>query len=149
MNILQDLYTLYEQDYVQWCEATVAQLQAGDLTHLDLDHLTEEIDSLGKRDRRELKSRLIVLLAHLLKRIYVDSPEDFNGWELTIREQRRQIQDLLDDSPSLKSYVGEIFDRCYENAIADVRLEYTQAPFPNTLSFDGNIEGLLSKQYWT
>lgn len=148
MKILQDLYTLYEQDYLQWCEAMVAQLKTGDLTHLDLDHLIEEIESLGKRDRRELKSRLTVLLAHLLKRIYVDSPENLNGWELTIREQRRQIEDLLDDSPSLKAYVGEIFDRCWERAIADVRLEYFSTVFPDDWSFDGDIETLLSTQYW-
>ena len=148
MNILQDLYTLYEQDYVQWCEATVAQLKAGDLTGLDVDHLIEEIERLGKRDRRELKSRLTVLLAHLLKRTYVDSPENFNGWELTIREQRRQIEDLLDDSPSLNAHVREIFERCWERAIADVRLEYSSTLFPDAWAFDGDIKALLSTQYW-
>jgi len=148
MNILQDMHTLYEQDYVRWCEATVAQLQAGELTHLDVEHLIEEVESLGKRDRRELKSRLTFLLAHLLKRMYVESPENFNGWELTIREQRRQIQDLLDDSLSLKPYVDQIFEKCWERAIADLRLEYSQTPFPDRWPFDSTIESLLSEHYW-
>jgi hypothetical protein len=93
-------------------------------------------------------NQLTVLLAHLLKRIYVNSPENFQGWELTIREQRRQIQDLLQDSPSLKSYLGEVFNTAYQNALDDVRLEYQQAEFPDTWEFELNSESLLSDNYW-
>jgi len=80
METIPDLKRLYEQDFVAWCEATVTRLKAGRLDAIDIENLMEEIDSLGKRDRRELKSRLSVLLAHLLKRIYVNSPENFTGW---------------------------------------------------------------------
>ena len=88
-----------------WCEDTAAKLRSRELDNLDSDNLIEEIKSLGRSERRELKNRLMVLLAHILKRMYVNSPENFNRWELTIVEQRKQIKGLLQDSPSLKPYL--------------------------------------------
>ncbi|MCL6436471.1 MAG: DUF29 domain-containing protein [Leptolyngbyaceae cyanobacterium HOT.MB2.61] len=148
MNSTLNTQNLYDQDFVEWCEITAAQLRDRKFDQVDLENLIEEIEGLAKRDRRELKNRLTVLLAHLLKRIYVNSPENFQGWELTIREQRRQIQDLLQDSPSLKSYLGEVFNTAYQNALDDVRLEYQQAEFPGTWEFELNSESLLSDNYW-
>jgi hypothetical protein len=148
MKTLQDMKKLYEQDFVEWCEATVDQLKSKDLENLDLENLIEEVESLGRRDRRELKSRLTVLLAHLLKRTYVESPENFNGWELTIREQRRQLQDLLTDSPSLKPYLREILETVYATALSDVKLEYQNAHFPETFPFNPETEMLLSDDDW-
>ncbi len=148
MNSTFDIQNLYDQDFVEWCEITAAQLRDRKFEQVDLENLIEEIEGLAKRDRRELKNRLTVLLAHLLKRTYVNSPENFQGWELTIREQRRQIQDLLQDSPSLKSYLGEVFNTAYQNALDDVRLEYQQNEFPGTWEFELNSESLLSDNYW-
>ncbi|EKQ67359.1 protein of unknown function DUF29 [Leptolyngbyaceae cyanobacterium JSC-12] len=148
MNSTLNTQNLYDQDFVEWCEITAAQLRDRKFEQVDLENLIEEIEGLAKRDRRELKNRLTVLLAHLLKRIYVNSPENFQGWELTIREQRRQIQDLLQDSPSLKSYIGEVFNTAYQNALDDVRLEYQQNEFPGTWEFELNSESLLSDNYW-
>lgn len=149
MATIPDIKHLYDHDFVAWCEATVAQLKAGQLDQIDLENLIEEIDSLGKRDRRELKSRLTVLLAHLLKRLYVNLPENFNGWELTIREQRRQLQDILSDSPSLKSYLWEVFDQAYANVGSDLKLEYPQVEFPNSWPFAfEDLDALLSQAYW-
>ncbi len=149
MQTTQTLQNLYEQDFVAWCEATVAQLKAGQLDQLDIENLIAEIDSLGKRDRRELKNRLIVLLAHLLKRMYVNSPDNFAGWELTIREQRRQINALLTDSPSLKPYLKEVLNDAYLDARSDVQLEYANATLPETCPFSTeNSLALLSQVYW-
>ena len=139
---------LYEQDFVAWCEDTANKLKKRDLDHLDFENLIEEIESLGRSDRRELKNRLTVLFAHILKRIYVNSPENFNGWELTIIEQRRQIQDLLEDSPSLKSYLAEILAKVYANALNDVQFEYKQTEFPQTWQFEIETDLLLSQKYW-
>jgi hypothetical protein len=77
--------SLYEEDILLWVEETVSQLKAGDFEHLDLEHLIEEIEALGISQKRELLSRLVVLLEHLLKRLYVDLPYDYNGWERTIK----------------------------------------------------------------
>jgi fumarate hydratase class II len=102
--------TLYELDYLLWTEETVAKLRARDFDQVDLENLIEEIEDLGRSQKRELKQRLKTLLEHLLKRIYVDMPQEFNGWERTIREQRQQIKLELMDSPSLKSVWGKSFD---------------------------------------
>lgn len=139
---------LYNRDFVEWCEMTASQLKDRKFENLDLENLIEEIESLAKRDRRELKNRLTVLFAHLLKRIYVESPESFNGWELTIREQRRQIQNFLHDSPSLNPYLGEILNTVYQDALEDVRFEYKQTEFPDTWEFDLESTALLSETYW-
>ncbi|HIK45966.1 MAG TPA: DUF29 domain-containing protein [Leptolyngbyaceae cyanobacterium M65_K2018_010] len=148
MQTTQTLQKLYEQDFVAWCEATVAQLKAGQLDQLDIENLIEEIDSLGKRDRRELTSRLRVLLAHLLKRLYVPTPENFNGWELTIVEQRKQIQALLKDSPSLKPYLVETLPEVYLDSLELVSVEYKQVSFPKNCPFRNEGDELLFKQYW-
>ena len=109
MSQLTGINKLYERDFSLWVEDTVAKLKARKFDELDLDNLIEEIDSLGKRDKRELRNRLDVLLNHLLKRCYIPSPENYRGWELTIREQRKQVQRLLEESPSLRNYLFEIF----------------------------------------
>ncbi len=140
--------TLYEQDFVAWCEDTVAKLRKRDLDYLDFDNLIEEVESLGKSDRRELRNRLMVLFAHILKRMYVNSPENFNGWEVTIVEQRKQLKGLLKDSPSLKPYLTEILAEVYADALDIVAPEYKQTPFPETWQFDGQADVLLSKKYW-
>jgi len=67
----------------------VAKLRLRNIDDLDFENLIEEVENLAISDRRELKNRLIVLFAHLLKRIYVNLPDNFNGWELTIIEQRQ------------------------------------------------------------
>lgn len=147
-KIISKLDTLYEQDFVAWCEDTAAKLKNRDLENLDFENLIEEIESLGKSDRRELRNRLMVLLAHILKRMYVNSPENFAGWEVTIVEQRKQLKGLLKDSPSLKPYLREILAEVYADALDIVAPEYKQTQFPQTWQFDVETDVLLSKKYW-
>lgn len=147
-QIISQTDTLYERDYVAWCEDTATKLRTRDFEHLDFENLIEEIESLGRSDRRELRNRLTVLLAHLLKRIYVNSPENFNGWEITIIQQRRQLKNLLQDSPSLKPYFTQIFSEVYADAVEIVSIEYQHTIFPNTWQFDSDVDLLLANQYW-
>lgn len=147
-KIISKLDTLYEQDFVAWCEDTAAKLRNRDLENLDFENLIEEIESLGKSDRRELRNRLMVLLAHILKRMYINSPENFAGWEVTIVEQRKQLKGLLKDSPSLKPYLAEVFAEVYADALDIVAPEYKQMQFPQTWQFDVETDVLLSKKYW-
>ena len=99
---------LYDRDFVAWCDDTVAKLKAGQLSEINLEHLIEEIEGLAGRDRRGLAIRLEVLLSHLFKRCYLALPENNRGWELTIREQRRELRILLKQSSSLRSYLAQI-----------------------------------------
>lgn len=140
--------SLYDQDILLWVEDTVSKLKSRDFTHLDLDNLIEEVESLGISQRKELLSRLTTLLEHLLKRLYVNLPDDYNGWERTIREQRRQIRILLKDAPSLKARWPETFIQAWELASADVREEYTDISFPDQWPLSAGLEDLLSQHFW-
>jgi hypothetical protein len=114
--------TLYDTDFNQWLEVQVQLLRDRQLNNLDLENLIKEIESLGKSDKRQLKSRLEVLLLHLLKWQY--QPTQRTGsWKGTIAEQRRRIRDLLLDSPSLKSYVETVANACYADAREQASLE--------------------------
>jgi Domain of unknown function DUF29 len=114
--------TLYDTDFNQWIEEQVQLLRDRQLNNLDIENLIEEIESLGKSDKRQLKSRLEVLLHHLLKWQY--QPTQRTGsWKGTIAEQRRRIRDLLLDSPSLKLYVETVSHACYADARDQASLE--------------------------
>lgn len=107
--------TLYEQDFWLWTQTMAEALKSGDFSQLDLENLAEEVESLGRSDRRELQSRLTVLLMHLLK--WQFQPEMRSGsWKGTLREQRRRIRMVLKDSPSLKPFLADSIDDCYDNA---------------------------------
>jgi uncharacterized protein DUF29 len=95
--------TPYEADYAQWCAEQGALLREGRLSDLDRENLAEEIESLGRSDKREIESRLGTLLLHLLKWQF-QAERRKTGWLLTIREQRHQIKKLINESPSLKTY---------------------------------------------
>jgi hypothetical protein len=140
--------TLYEVDYLLWTEETIAKLKARDFESVDLENLIEEIEDLGRSQKRELRQRLATLLEHLLKRLYVDMPQEFNGWERTIRELRRQIKFELKASPSLKSIWEESFDLAWEFALETVRDDYSTFDFPNTWQFERNIDTMLNINFW-
>ncbi len=116
MKMNPKLSQLYETDFNLWIEQTIYNLKKGNLGELDLDNLIEEISDMGRNNRREVFSRLKVLLKHLLKWKY--QPEKrTNSWTNTIDEQREQLELILRDSPSLKSYLTDIFPECYQKAL--------------------------------
>jgi hypothetical protein len=110
--------TLYEQDYYLWLEKTISLLENRQFSDLDLENLIEEISDMGKSQRQSLKSYLTRLLEHLLKLAYWESELEYNRrvWKNEIRNFRLRIQQILEDSPSLKPYLSEIFSSCYQNA---------------------------------
>jgi hypothetical protein len=110
--------TLYEQDYYLWLEKTISLLENRQFFDLDLENLIEEISDMGKSQRQSLKSYLTRLLEHLLKLAYWESELEYNRrvWKNEIRNFRLRIQQILEDSPSLKPYLSEIFSPCYQNA---------------------------------
>jgi hypothetical protein len=98
----------YDADFFRWTQETAELLRQGRFDETDKENLAEEVADMGKRDRRELQSRMIVLVMHLMK--WAAQPQ-FRGasWVDTISEQRVQIDGILDQSPSLRSYgIGEL-----------------------------------------
>jgi hypothetical protein len=139
---------LYDSDYLLWTQETIAKLKARDFDHVDLENLIEEIEDLGRSRKDELKSRLNTLLEHLLKRLYVDMPQEFNGWERTIREQRKRLEWLLDDNPSLKTLWDKSFDIAWCYAIKEVREEYKKTTFFDTWQFSRDVDAILTEEFW-
>lgn len=115
---IKTLSTLYEQDFYLWLNTTAKLLKERCFDELDLENLVEEIESMGRSEKRELKSRLIILLEHLLKLKYWESEKVYNarGWRNTIIEQRSQLKLILEDSSSLKQDIPILFSDCYHNA---------------------------------
>ena len=118
--------TLYETDYLQWIETTVEKLQSGDYVNVDWENLIEEIEDMGRSERRGLKSNLIVVLVHLLRWQFQHDRRS-GSWEGSIIEHRRRIREAIDDSPSLQPYLESIFVECYLQAVKQAKAE-TQLP---------------------
>ena len=109
---------LYETDYYLWVVETVRKLQTQDFKAIDWEDLIDEVSDLGRREKKKLKSLLRNLWEHLLKLKYWQSEWERNQshWKGEIRSFRKQIQDELEDSPSLKNYLHDISAQCYEDA---------------------------------
>jgi hypothetical protein len=108
----------YEDDLFAWTQEQAALLRAHAVDGIDWENLAEEIDSMGRRDRRELKSRLTVILLHLLK--WQAQPDQRGmSWRKTLRTQRREIRDLLNQSPSLRREVPDLMRDAYADAVKD------------------------------
>ncbi|MGA7933594.1 MAG: DUF29 domain-containing protein [Kovacikia sp.] len=122
---------LYETDFYAWTLEQSKLLKEGDFKHLDIINLVEEIESLGKQERRELDNRLGILIGHLLKWDY--QPEKRSkSWRATIREQRRTAQKLISQNPSLKPYLAEAIADAYESGkdlvVGETPLDYVDLP---------------------
>ncbi|MGK7932689.1 MAG: DUF29 domain-containing protein [Microcystaceae cyanobacterium] len=146
--IVSTVKTLYDQDFALWIEETVKQLKAGDFSQIDLENLVEEVESLGKSQRRAVRSYLLRLLEHLLKRRYVLMSDCYRGWEIEIRNFRQRLKFELEDSPSLNNYLLEILDKCYEIALETVKDSYPDTIFPDIFPFSDNIDELLNHKFW-
>jgi hypothetical protein len=105
----------YEQDFYGWTQEQAGLLRAGRLTDLDIENLIEEVETMGRSEKRELESRLTVLLLHLLKWKYQEVRRG-RGWELSIDEQRLRFAETLDDNPGLKPKLDEILKKAYQYA---------------------------------
>jgi len=140
--------SLYESDYLLWTQEIVSKLKARDFYDIDFESLIEEIEDLGRSYKDELESRLDVLLSHILKRLYVPLTNDYNGWERTIREQRKQIRRRIEKSPSLKNYLSTIFDAVWQDVLKEIREDYPQCRFPDTWQFERDVETILNINFW-
>ncbi|MDZ8185239.1 MAG: DUF29 domain-containing protein [Nostoc sp. ChiSLP02] len=127
---------LYEQDFYLWIQTTAELLKQKNFTQLDLENLIEEIETMGRSEKKALRSNLEVVLMHLLK--YQYQPEKRPGsWQATIREHRKRLREALEESPSLKPYFDEVLGQCYDHArlLAADETELVVATFPEQSPF--------------
>ena len=129
----------YEQDLVLWYEHQIELLRERQFEQLDLDHLIEELEGAVSKDRRELRSRLEVLLMHLL-RCQLQHHRISGSWLGTLHEQRSEIAGLLEESPSLGPTVvqvaAKVYPRAVRRAATETRLPRTSFPAANPYSSD-------------
>ena len=152
---MSDLESLYEADYAAWARRHVDLLRAGRFSEMDVEHLSQELSDMGKSERRELESRLLILLAHLLKWEYQyhalsERWREFKGdsWRETIVEQRKQLAVLLRQSPGLKPVVAETILAAYRDAL-DLASKETRLPpetFPARCPY--SAEQLLNDDFY-
>jgi predicted DNA-binding ribbon-helix-helix protein len=113
---------LYDHDFYAWANEQAELLRAGRLSAADIANIAEEIESMGRGEKRELASRLRVLLLHMLK--WQNQPErQGNSWRLSIDNARDDITEHLADNPSLKTKLPEVMDTAYRHARRDAAIE--------------------------
>ncbi len=141
--------TLYDADFSLWIQHTVEALKQQDFDRVDWDNLIEEVESMGRSEKRELKSRLLVILEHLLKLMFWESekPQNARGWCNTVIEQRNQVDLILEDSPSLKPWLAESFATSYAKARQQTLQKYglTEDWFPTQPPF--SLEDVLNADW--
>lgn len=146
---------LYEQDFDAWIHTQIKLLKAGETDAIDIKHLIDELEDMGKSNRRELSSHLKILITHLLKWQFqllelANQWESYEGksWRLTIIEQRFQLNDLLEEIPSLKPELQSTLDKAYPKAVLLAQKE-TKLPlttFPEYCPY--SVEQLLNDEFY-
>jgi hypothetical protein len=142
----EPLAELYERDFCLWLELNIQQMKAGTLEAIDVIHVIEELETMGRSERQSLQSNLQVVLMHLLKYKY-QSEKRTKSWRFTLLEHRDRIEVLLEDSPSLRTYLSENFVRSYAKARkkAAVETDLDIEIFPLNSPF--TIEETLDSDY--
>jgi aconitase A len=135
-KVLERSQVRYDTDLLAWAEQQAARLRAGQLDRLDVEHLIEELEAMAGKLRRELKNRLRVLLAHLLK-WQAQPKRRSRSWAATIAEQRDQIEALLEESPSLRQDLNQIAMTVYLRAVrlAAIETGLARQAFPPELPY--------------
>ncbi len=144
---MKTLQIEYEHDFYQWIYKNIELLKQRKFSELDVDTLVDELESMAKRDKRELISHLMILIAHLLK--WQFQPEQRSGsWQGSIDEQRLRILQQLEESPSLHNFLTESIAASYPNALKLANKE-TKLPmqlFPQACPY--SIEQLLDENFY-
>jgi len=138
---------LYDTDFYGWIQNQAGVLRAGNFASLDLENLIEEIEDMGKRQKQELLSRLTVLLAHLLKWQYQPTLQS-KSWVATIKVQRLEIKEHIDDNPSLKYLLDETVAKAWRRALimAESETGRLASTFPTLCPW--SYEQAIDPNFW-
>ena len=132
----------YDQDFHLWVKEQASALKARQFTRLDYDNLIEEIEDMGKSEKRSLESYLERLIEHILKLQYwratpriknapgnaraleSEKKQNYKHWQVEIANFRNRIKRLLKRSPSLKNYMAEVYPEIYADAVSSWQIEF-------------------------
>lgn len=137
----------YDVDVIAWANEQARLLRSGQFSKLDIEHIAEEIEDVGKSEKRELRSRMAVLLAHLLKWQYQTGYRG-NSWRRTIKEQRRGIVGCLKETPSLKADLNQSdwWEWVWADAISLAVKENGLDCFPESCPWD--FDQIMNPDFW-
>ena len=137
---------LYDRDFFEWTRCNAALLRAGRFDQADIEHIAEEIEDMGKRERRELESRLEVLIQHLLQ-WKAQPARRSESWSKTVKLQRREIAKLLAEMPSLKPALSVSLREAYQGSVLRASLETgePEASFPASCPF--TLDEILDQEF--
>ncbi len=139
--------TRYEDDFYAWSREQAALLRSGKIAQADVTNIAEEIESMGKAERRELVNRLTILLLHLVKWRFQPMMRG-RSWRLSIEGQRLDIRGLLDDNPSLAPIVSKSIGQAWPRALIEAEREtgLERSRFPAACPWDP--ESVLDDDFW-
>ena len=139
--------SLYDQDFFAWSNQQAALLRAGKLSQADIGNIAEEIESMGKSEKRELISRLRILLLHLLKWQFQPKGRNSN-WSASIKIQRLDLEEHLKDNPSLQAILPEAVEIAFRGAVIEAA-EETKLPdstFPQFCPY--SFKQMMAADFW-
>ena len=139
--------TVYDKDVVLWAQEQARLLRSGQFSQLDIEHLADEIEDVGKSEQRELASRTTVLLAHLMKWQYQPARRT-RSWQRTINVQRDGLARRLEKTPSLKASVRdpEWLAEAWNDALASAIEETGLDAFPDNCPW--TVDRILDAAFW-
>lgn len=139
--------TLYDKDFYAWATEQAALLRSGKIAAADIEHIAEEIESMGRTEKRELVNRLVVLFLHLLKWQFQPALRG-NSWRLSVEEQRYRLADHLADNPSLKSKLDQAIEDAYRLSLIEAEREtgLARTVFPATCPW--SYEQAMNEAFW-
>jgi len=139
--------SLYDLDFYDWIQQQVEKLRARKFSELDLDNLIEEMEAMGRSEKRSLISSLSLVLMHLLKWQY---QPDFRSksWMFTIQNQRDEVFAILEDSPSLKTFMETAIERAWARALIKAEKEtgIESERFPQTCPW--TFDECMDNDFW-
>lgn len=138
---------LYDRDFYAWANEQAALLRSGKLDQADIANIVEEIESMGRSEKRELVNRLVVLMLHLLKWRYQPGMRG-NNWRLTVEEQHIRLSEHISDNPSLKTHLGEAQSTAYRLALIEAEREtgLSRRQFPESCPW--TFQQMLDDCFW-
>ena len=145
-SVTDERQSLYDRDFYLWVEQQAALLREGRLDELDVTNLLEEIESMGRKDKKAIQNNLVIVLTHLLK--YQFQPDQrSSGWRGSIVEHRRRLRYDFKESPRLRGHASEVFTEAYEDAREQASAESGLPPraFPKSSPY--TLEQTLDPDY--
>ncbi len=135
----------YENDFYAWTQQQAHLLKTGQIHQIDWQNIAEEIADMGRSEKRQLASRLEILIMHLLKWQFQPNLRS-RSWQLTIKEQRLRLDQLLQENPSLQSILTEVIDKVYPLATISAERETGVYLFPETCPYE--LKEVLSAEFF-